>query len=90
MKWLMECVDRFWPDWLIVLWARGAMAIGGLFLILAVVMAVRHFGYGSPMLDSNSQEPVTPTRLIVWFLGFGAGGAFFLVLGILAHRWKSG
>ena len=90
MNWLLEWVERFWPDWLIVFWARSAIAIGGRFLIVAVVLAIRHYGYGSPMLDSSTQKPLTPTQSIAWFLGFGGGGAFFLVLGILTHRWKSG
>ena len=90
MNWLLERVDRFWPDWLIIVWARAAIALGAIFVILVVVMAVRHYGYGHPILDSNTHEPLTPAKSTMWFLALGGGGAFFLVLGVLVSRWKSG
>ncbi len=90
MNWLLERVDWFWPDWLIVFWARGAITLGAISVFLAVVMAVRHYGYGLPMFDSKTHKLLNPTKSIIWFVGFGGGGAFFLVLGILIHRWKSG
>jgi len=87
---LFEWADRFWPDWFMLLWARAAIAIGAIFVLIALVEAVRHYGFGHPMIDSKTQEPFTGTKSLVWFLGFGGGGAFFLVLGVLLHRWKSG
>ena len=69
--------DRFWPEWFILLWARSAIALGATFVLIALVLAVRHYGFGHPLLDSKTNEPFTPTGAIVWFLGFGGGGAFF-------------
>lgn len=90
MNWLFERVDRFWPDWVIMLWARGAIALGAVFVLIGAVMAVRHYGFGHPMGDSKTHEPFTQTKSLMWFIGFGGGGALFLLLGILTHRWKSG
>lgn len=90
MSWLLELVDRFWPDWLIVLWAWWAIALGAIFALLALVEAVRHYLLGRPLLDGDTGRPWTRAESLIWFLAFGGGGAFFLVLGILTSRWKSG
>jgi hypothetical protein len=90
MNWLLERVDRFWPDWAIMLWTRGAIAIGAIFVLIATVLAVRHYGFGHLMVDGKTHEPFTHTKALMWLLGFGGPGALFLVLGILTHRWKSG
>lgn len=90
MNWVLERVDRFWPDWTMVLWAQFAIAIGGMIVIAALAMSVRHYGLGHPMPDSDTRRPSTPARALIWLLFFGGAGAFFLVLGVLTYRWKAG
>lgn len=90
VNWLLDQVDRFWPDWLLVLWAQFAIALGAIILLLALVRAVRHYGLDRPMRDSDTGPIFTPAQSLTWFLQFGGGGALFFALGILVYVWKAG
>jgi hypothetical protein len=59
-----------------------AIVFGTIFVLIALVAAIRQYGFGRPLLDGETQRPTTAG----WYLGFGGGGALFLVLGLLAHR----
>ena len=68
--------------------ARGWIIIGALMVVFISAMAVAHYVYGMPVHDRNTGESSTPANTLSIFMLLGGGGAFFLVMGILLHRWK--
>ena len=68
--------------------ARGWIIVGGLVVVFISVMAVAHYVYGMPVHDRNTGEFSTPANTLLTFVLIGGGGALFLVMGILLHRWK--
>jgi hypothetical protein len=66
------------------------MIIGSIFVLMAIALAIRHYVFGHPLSDTATNEALNSKQAILWFLSFGGGGAFFLVIGALTYRWKSG
>jgi len=69
--------------------ARGWILVGSLVVAFIVTMAVAHYGYGMPLHDRNTGELSTPANTLMTFVLIGAGGALFVVMGILLYRWNS-
>ncbi len=85
---LLHFLDsRFWPPWVILLWARSAIVLGSILLLIAVVTAVAHYFLGRPITVVNTQtlKPLTGVGLQWWLFGMAGGGALFLTLGIFKH-----
>lgn len=87
----MDDVSRWldsdhWPAW-VLLWVRFAIVIGAAFLVTAIVMAVRHYCFGRPILlvDTLTRRLLTGVPLLTWLLFIGAMGTLFLVFGMLKH-----
>jgi hypothetical protein len=67
--------------------ARAWIGVGCLVAALITAMAVAHYVYGMPVHDENTGQLSTPANTLMLFLLIGGGGAVFVVMGILLHRW---
>ena len=92
MNGFFDVVFGLWPaklQWLLIPMARLWILGGSLLLIFESVMAIRHYGFGLPFYDRKTGELLNPATTLTTFLLLSAVGAFFVVAGILLHRWKS-
>ena len=80
---------QFFPEWLVIPWARGTVAVGSFLLIFATGLAVHHYGFGGSITDGRTGEPATPRLIFCALFVLGGVGAFIAVYGILVLRWKS-
>ena len=62
--------------------------MGGLVVVFISAMAVAHYVYGMPVHDRNTGELSTSANTLLTFVLIGGGGAFFVLMGVLLHRWK--
>jgi len=62
--------------------------MGGLLVVFVSTLPVGHYVYGMLVHDRNTGEFPTPANTLLTFVLIGDGGAFFLLMGVLLHRWK--
>ena len=89
----LDWAFQLWPPWMtwfIVLWSYVMVLVGSFFVVFTSVLAIRHYGYGSPIYDNETGEISTPWQTFITFLTFASIGAFCAALGFLVLRWKSG
>lgn len=67
--------------------ARTWMIIGSLLPLLAIAMAVAHFGYEVPIQNNNAGRPATSAEVIGITSLFAGGGLFFVIMGFTLRRW---
>ena len=63
------------------------MILGSLLVIFIGAMAVGHYVYEMPVHNNNTGETATPAEVLSVLLMIGGGGALFILLGFLLHRW---